>query len=103
VAARRSDGKISKRVIELASTSTVVAQQFNSIVGTLSGDVDVATAKTARRLMFLTTSAGHGHWPLLTHPGAGEALRAGEAFAVARVDGAVMRNDPSQRRRSWPE
>jgi hypothetical protein len=32
-------------------------------------------------------TAGHGHWPLLIHPGAGEALRAGEAVAVGRVDG----------------
>ena len=28
----------------------------------------------------------HGHWPLLTHVGAGEAFTVGEALAVARVD-----------------
>ena len=27
----------------------------------------------------------HGHWPLLTHVGAGEAFTVGEAFAVTRV------------------
>jgi hypothetical protein len=30
---------------------------------------------------------GHGHWPLLIRPGAGEAFRAGEAVAVGSVDG----------------
>ena len=32
-------------------------------------------------------TAGHGHWPLLMHPGAGEALRVGVAEAVRSVDG----------------
>lgn len=31
--------------------------------------------------------AGHGHWPLLMHPGAGEALRVGVAEAVRSVVG----------------
>jgi hypothetical protein len=30
---------------------------------------------------------GHGHWPLLIQVGAGEALKAGVAEAVSRVDG----------------
>jgi hypothetical protein len=46
VVACRSDGKISKRVIELASTSTVVAQQCHSIVSEIVADVDVTTDNT---------------------------------------------------------
>jgi hypothetical protein len=46
VAACRSDGKISKRVIELVLNSTAVAQQSNSINGEADGGVDVATDNT---------------------------------------------------------
>jgi hypothetical protein len=33
--------------------------------------------------------SGHGQWPLLTHVGAGEALKVGEAIDVARVAAGV--------------
>jgi hypothetical protein len=58
MAACRSDGEIAKRVIELASTSTVVAQQYYSIFVTLNADVDVATDNTLRSLVCPTTSTG---------------------------------------------